>query len=234
MAYLSLPDGSYYEIPKGMSPRQAFVEAYKKYPQAFGVQPEAPAKAKQPGIIEIGIAGAKKLLSSQQTTLGSLINPEEAAQAGLARARALEEKTPSALSLEKVKEAYAKDGVFSAAGEVLRQAPSFITEQFPQVAQSFTTGRLGAMAGAPLGPYGAIGGGIAGAFAPLFLQSYGAGAERRAAEGLPQEPGKTALSATGQAALEYAFGQVSSKLAFLSSGLLTFNLFFFGFFATSA
>lgn len=204
MAYLSLPDGSYYEIPKGMSPRQAFVEAYKKYPQAFGVQPEAPAKAKQPGIIESGVAGAKKLLSSQQTALGSLINPEEAAQAGLARARALEEKTPSALSLEKVKEAYAKDGFFPAAGEVLRQAPSFIAEQFPQVAQSFTTGRLGAMAGAPLGPYGAIGGGIAGAIAPLFLQSYGAGAERRAAEGLPQEPGKTALSATGQAALEYA------------------------------
>ncbi len=204
MAYLSLPDGSYYEIPKGMSPRQAFVEAYKKYPQAFGVQPEAPAKAKQPGIIESGIAGAKKLLSSQQTALGSLINPEEAAQAGLARARALEEKTPSALSLEKVKEAYAKDGFFPAAGEVLRQAPSFIAEQFPQVAQSFTTGRLGAMAGAPLGPYGAIGGGIAGAIAPLFLQSYGAGAERRAAEGLPQAPGTTALSATGQAALEYA------------------------------
>lgn len=204
MAYLSLPDGSYYEIPKGMSPRQAFVEAYKKYPQAFGVQPEAPAKAKQPGIIESGVAGAKKLLSSQQTALGSLINPEEAAQAGLARARALEEKTPSALSLEKVKEAYAKDGFFPAAGEVLRQAPSFIAEQFPQVAQSFTTGRLGAMAGAPLGPYGAIGGGIAGAIAPLFLQSYGAGAERRAAEGLPQAPGTTALSAAGQAGLEYA------------------------------
>jgi hypothetical protein len=204
MAYLSLPDGSYYEIPKGMSPQQARIEAYKKYPQAFGVQPEAPAKAKQPGIIESGVAGAKKLLSSQQTALGSLINPEEAAQAGLARARALEEKTPSALSLERVKEKYNKDGILSAAGEVLSQAPSFIAEQFPQVAQSFTTGRLGAMAGAPLGPYGAIGGGIAGAFAPLFLQSYGAGAERRAAEGLPQEPGKTALSATGQATLEYA------------------------------
>jgi hypothetical protein len=204
MAYLSLPDGSYYEIPKGMSPQQARIEAYKKYPQAFGVQPEAPAKAKQPGIIESGVAGAKKLLSSQQTALGSLINPEEAAQAGLARARALEEKTPSALSLERVKEKYNKDGILSAAGEVLSQAPSFITEQFPQVAQSFTTGRLGAMAGAPLGPYGAIGGGIAGAIAPLFLQSYGAGAERRAAEGLPQAPGTTALSATGQATLEYA------------------------------
>jgi hypothetical protein len=46
--------------------------------------------------------------------------------------------------------------------------------------------------------------GIAGALTPLALQAYGTGAERRAAEGLPQDPGKTALSAAGQAGMEYA------------------------------
>lgn len=204
MAYLSLPDGSYYEIPKGMNAQQAFLEAYKKYPQAFGVQAEAPAKAKEPGVIESGIAGAKKLLSSQRTAIESPFGTEEAARAGVARARELEEKTPSALSLEKVKEKYAKEGFFPAAGEVLRQAPGFIAEQSPQLAEAFAGGRLGAMAGAPLGPGGSLAGGIAGAITPLFLQAYGAGAERRAAEGLQQDPGKTALSATGQAGLEYA------------------------------
>lgn len=202
MAYLSLPDGSYYEIPKGMNAQQAFLEAYKKYPQAFGAQAEAPAKPKDPGILESGIGGAKKLLSSQRTALESLGSPEEAAQAGLTRARELEAKTPSALSLEKVKEKYNKDGILSAAGEVLSQAPSFIAEQLPQLGTAFAGGRLGAIAGAPLGPGGALAGGIAGALTPLALQAYGAGAERRAAEGLPQDPGKTAVSALGQAGLE--------------------------------
>lgn len=204
MAYLSLPDGSYYEIPKGMNAQQAFLEAYKKYPQAFGAQAEAPARAKEPGIIESGVAGAKKLGSSIRTAVESPFGVEEAAQAGLARARALEEKTPSALSLEKVKEKYAQEGFFPAAGEALRQAPSFIAEQLPQLGTAFAGGRLGAIAGAPLGLPGVIGGGIAGALTPMALQAYGAGAERRAAEGLAQDPGKTAVSALGQAGLETA------------------------------
>lgn len=204
MAYLSLPDGSYYEIPKGMSPQQARTEAYKKYPQAFGISPEVAPKQKEPGIIESGIGGAKKLGSSILTAVESPFGTEAAAQAGLARARALEEKTPSALSLERVKEKYAKDGVLSAAGEVLRQAPSFISEQLPQLGAAFAGGRTGAMLGAPLGPGGAAVMGIAGALTPMALQAYGAGAERRAAEGLPQEPGKTAVSALGQAGLETA------------------------------
>jgi len=218
MAYLSLPDGSYYEIPKGMNAQQAFLEAYKKYPQAFGAQAEAATKPKEPGILESGIGGAKKLLSSQRTALESFINPEEAAQAGVKRSRELEEKTPSQLSLEKVKEKYAKEGFFPAAGEVLRQAPSFVAEQLPQLGESLATARLGAMAGAPGGLPGVIAGGIAGGILPLALQAYGAGAERRSAEGLPQDPGKTALSAAGQASLEYASmaiplgGKIMSRL----------------------
>jgi hypothetical protein len=73
----------------------------------------------------------------------------KAAQAGLTRAQALEEKTPSVLSLDKVKEKYAKDGVLSAAGEVLSQAPGFIMEQLPQLGTAFAGARLGALAGIP-------------------------------------------------------------------------------------
>ena len=197
------PDGKTYSIdgPPNATREQIIGAIQARMQQQ---QAQAAAKPREPGIIESGIGGAKKLLSSQRTALESFASPEEAAQAGLARARALEEKTPTALSLEKVKDKYAQEGFFPAAGEVLRQAPSFIAEQLPQLGTAFAGGRLGAMAGAPLGLPGVIGGGIAGALTPLALQAYGTGAERRAAEGLPQDPGKTAVSALGQAGLETA------------------------------
>jgi hypothetical protein len=197
------PDGKTYSIdgPPNATREQIIGAIQARMQQQ---QAQTAAKPREPGIIESGIGGAKKLLSSQRTALESFASPEEAAQAGLARARALEEKTPSQLSLEKVKDKYAQEGFFPAAGEVLRQAPSFIAEQLPQLGTAFAGGRLGAMAGAPLGLPGVIGGGIAGALTPLALQAYGAGAERRAAEGLPQDPGKTAVSALGQAGLETA------------------------------
>ena len=195
------PDGKTYSIegPPNAT-REQIIGAIQARLQT---QTEA-APTRTPGIIESGIGGAKKLGSSIRTAIESPFGTEEAAQAGLKRSRELEEKTPSQLSLEKVKEKYAKDGFFPAAGEVLRQAPSFISEQLPQLGTAFAGGRAGAMLGAPLGPGGAAVMGIAGAVTPLALQAYGAGAERRAAEGLPQDPGKTALSATGQAGLEYA------------------------------
>lgn len=202
IAKFQLPDGrvARFEVPDGTTPQQA----EQLMAQYFaGPKPEA-APTRTPGIIESGIGGAKKLASSIRTAVESPFGAEEAAQAGVARARALEEKTPSALSLDKVKEKYSTEGFFPAAGEVLRQAPSFITEQLPQLGTAFAGARLGAMAGIPFGPAGPIVGGIAGALAPTALQAYGAGAERRAAEGLPQDPGKTAVSALGQAGLETA------------------------------
>ena len=203
IAKFQLPDGrvARFQVPDGTTPQQAEQLMAQYFTQQ---QPPADQPERTPGILESGVGGAKKLGSSIRTAIESPFGAEKAAQAGLTRARALEEETPSVLSLDKVKEKYAKDGVLSAAGEVLSQAPGFIMEQLPQLGAAFTGGRLGAIAGAPLGPYGAIGGGIVGALSPLALQAYGAGAERRAAEGLPQDPGKTALSAAGQAGMEYA------------------------------
>lgn len=197
IARFQLPDGriARFEVPVGTTPEQA-----TSMFNSFMAQQEEPRR--DVGIIESGVAGLKKLLSSQRTALEAPFGAEEAAQRGLTRARALEAETPSQLSLEAVKKKYAEEGLFPAAGEVLRQAPKFIAEQSPQLAEAFAGGRLGAMAGAPLGPVGSLVGGGAGALAPIFLQSYGAGAERRAAEGLAQEPGKTALSAAGQTAAE--------------------------------
>jgi hypothetical protein len=194
------PDGKTYSIdgPPNATREQIIGAIQARMQQQPPAQPE-----RTPGIIESGIGGAKKLGSAIRTAVESPFGTEEAAQAGLARSRELEAKTPSQLSLEKVKEKY-QEGLLPAAGEVLRQAPNFIMEQLPQLGTAFAGGRAGAMLGAPLGPGGAAVMGIAGAIAPLAAQAYGAGAERRAAEGLPQDPGKTALSAAGQAGLEYA------------------------------
>ena len=201
IAKFQLPDGrvARFEVPDGTTPEQAerLMSQYFAAPQQ-----EAPP-AKTPGVVESGIAGLKKLLSSQRTALESPFGAEEAAQRGLARSRELEAKTPSQLSLEAVKKKYAEEGMLPAAGEVLRQAPHFIAEQAPQLGEMIAGGRVGALAGSPFGPVGSFIGGTAGAVAPLFTQAYGTGAERRAAEGLEQDPTKTAVSAAGQAGVEY-------------------------------
>jgi len=210
IARFQMPDGriARFEVPVGTSPEQA-QSLFDSFIAQQQQQQQAPRK--DVGILESGIGGVKKLLSSQLTALESPFGAEAAAQRGAARARKLEQETPSALSLEAVKKKYAEEGIFPAAGEVLRQAPSFIAEQSPQLAEAFAGGRLGAMAGSPFGPLGTLVGGTAGALAPGFLQAYGGGAERRAELGLTQDPSKTAASAALQTgaeglALGFTFG----------------------------
>ena len=200
IARFQMPDGriARFEVPAGTSPEQAN-SMFNSFLAQQGQQEEP---RRDVGIIESGVAGLKKLLSSQRTALETPFGVEEAAQRGAARARALEAETPSQLSLEAVKKKYAEEGLFPAAGEVLRQAPKFIAEQSPQLAEAYAGGRLGAIAGTPFGPAGPLVGGAIGALSPIFLQSYGTGAERRATEGLAQEPGKTLTSAVGQTAAE--------------------------------
>jgi hypothetical protein len=215
IARFQMPDGrvARYEVPEGTTPEQA----QAMIAQSLGMQQQEEAP-RRPGILESGYAGLEKLLSSQRTAVESAFGPKEAAVSGLQRARALEKETPSQLSLEAVKQKYAQEGFLPAAGEVLRQAPSFIAEQTPQLAEALGGGRLGAMAGSAFGPVGTGVGAVVGAVTPMFLQAFGAGAERREAEGLQPDVLKTGASAAGQAGLEYASlvipfgGKIMSRL----------------------
>lgn len=215
IARFQMPDGrvARYEVPEGTTPEQA----QAMIAQSLGLQQQEEAP-RRPGILESGYAGLEKLLSSQRTAVESAFGPKEAAVSGLQRARALEKETPSQLSLEAVKQKYAQEGILPAAGEVLRQAPSFIAEQTPQLAEALGGGRLGAMAGSAFGPVGTGVGAVVGAVTPMFLQAFGAGAERREAEGLQPDVLKTGASAAGQAGLEYASlvvpfgGKIMSRL----------------------
>ena len=157
------------------------------------------------------VRGGKQLASSIRTGAGALIgSPEEAAIAGVARSRAIGEEAGEGASLEAVKKAYQERGLLSAAGEVAGQIPRALAGQVPQLAAMAGTAKLGAMAGAPLGPVGAIGGGILGAGASLLPQFFGSNIERQAAEQMAKDEqvkidrGAAGAAAAGQAAIEGA------------------------------
>jgi hypothetical protein len=194
--FIQLPDGGYFPLKEGEKPEDAWLAAFEKYPKAFGLEPVAaqvpklPEVAPKTGIGSALIGGAQRYGSQFRTGLGG---GDEAAKAGIARMEEIEKARPSQVSLEKVKQAYEKDGVLSAAGEALGQVPYAIAEQVPQLASMGAGARAGAMAGRFLGPVGAVAGTGIGALAGQFLSSYvptaGANLEAQAraqiAEGKP-------------------------------------------------
>jgi hypothetical protein len=158
------------------------------------------------------MGGLEGLLSSMQTGAGAATgSAEEAALAGLKRGQERADKYGEATSLERVKQAYNKDGLLSAAGEVFRQVPTAIAEQAPNIAATLGSAKLGAMAGTAVAPgIGTLIGGGLGAFAPGALQMFGSNVERQAAEqqraGQPVDinVGQAATAAPIQAALDVA------------------------------
>jgi hypothetical protein len=201
--YIPLPDGSSLKLREGETAAAGWERAQRMYPEAFGLA--APTQEPQEGIIASGIGGAKRFLSTARTGLEALLAPEEAAKRGLARSEELGQQYAPGASLEAVKKAYAERGFFPAAGEVISQIPTALAEQAPQIAATLGSAKLGAMAGTPLGPVGAVVGGIGGATLPSLLQLFGANIERQAAEGAPEiSRGAAAAAAVPGAALEVA------------------------------
>lgn len=172
--------------------------------------------------------GLEGLLSSGQTAVeASMMSPEEAARRGLARGEAMQQKYADQISMDAIKKAYEKDGVMSAAGEVARQIPYAIAEQSPQLAESIAGARIGATAGAPLGPYGALAGGTLGAFLPSYVHQRGAFIERQAAEQQKRgEPLRIDMTKADEAAIKAAgldvvgtFAGFGSKLVSKATGI---------------
>ncbi len=202
------PDGRIYDIegPEGASDAQV-ISALEEH---LASQPK-PKK----GLLAALGKGAESTLSGLRTGVeGTFGSAEEAARAGLQRGEAISGKYADQVSMEKVKEAYNKDGVLSAAKEVGRQIPLAIAEQAPNLATSFGGARLGAIAGTALGPAGTVAGGIAGglagAFLPSLIQQYGGNIERQAQEQMARgepikiEAGTAGAAAVPQAALDVA------------------------------
>jgi len=172
-----LADGRILEFPDGTDP--AVIQATVKKLVAAANPPKE-------GIMAALTGGAKRFGSTIETGLESIIDPTLAAQRGTARQEAISQQYAPGASLEKVKRAYEEKGLFPAAYEAVSQVPSALAEQFPNIASSIGAARVGAMAGSPFGPAGAVAGGIGGAFVPSLMQLYGSGLERQAQEGVPE------------------------------------------------
>lgn len=167
----------------------------------------SPAEDETAGIFEALTGGTKRLLSSGRTALTApFVSGEEAALAGIERQQQIKERP--ATSLEAVKQAYEKDGLFSAAGEVISQIPGALAEQAPFIASIFAGAKAGAALPVPIQfkPFTALAGSL---LAP-FLQSSGSNMERLASEQLAKgekvdinEVGAYGIG-LGQAALERA------------------------------
>ena len=210
---LQAPDGRIYDLeaPEGSSEEQLTATLYHLKPEA------ATPFVQESGVLAGVKKGIEQLVSSGQTAFGAATgDANQAAKDALARNKAMEQKYADQVSLQKIKDVYNKDGLLSAAGETASQIPLAIAEQLPNFGASFAGAKAGAMAGQKAGSMfglrgkalGAIGGGIAGAFTPSYVQQLGGNVERQAQEqekaGKPINIDTTAAATTAvpQAALD--------------------------------
>ena len=73
MAYVQLPDGSFFEIPKGENPHEAYARAQQKYPEAFLSPAEREERQGFGAAVKQGWNQAK---SATEAGLGSLLNSD--------------------------------------------------------------------------------------------------------------------------------------------------------------
>ena len=191
------PDGKLYEIegPAGASKEQIVAAIQAKLA-------ETPAPKEGVGAAFVG--GAKRFGSALQTTGESFFDPVGAAKRGVQRQEAIGQEYAPGADWEKVKQAYSERGLFPAVGEAISQVPAALAEQGVNIGATLGSARLGAMAGAPLGPVGSLVGGGIGATIPSLAQLFGSNIERQAQEGADISRGRAAAAAVPGAALEVA------------------------------
>jgi hypothetical protein len=125
--------------------------------------------------------GGESLVSGIRTGISGIFNPNEAAEAGIARSEDITARLGGDESrLSKVQQAYKDKGLLSAAGTVLGEIPSAIAEQAPNLVTAFGGARLGAMAGSVVPGVGTVGGAVVGAFLPFFFSEYGGNIQQQA------------------------------------------------------
>jgi hypothetical protein len=218
IARFQMPDGriARFEVPEGTTPEEA--QALMEEAVAGGAA-VAPKPARRPGIGAEFSRGLESLLGSSGTGIAAFGGQESAnraAEEGLKRSQGIAEKY-GASPWERVKQKYndPKGGFASAAGEFVANMPAALASQAPQLAASLGAAKLGAMAGAPLGPVGSIVGGAGAAVASMYPQFLGSGLETQAAEavkaGRPVNVDLPAahLAAAGSSALEVGGGALA-------------------------
>lgn len=218
------PGGKIYRVegPEGADHEQ-IIGALEEHLASLPPTPEP-----KRGVGASFMKGLEGLLSSGQTAVeASMMSPEEAARRGLERGERMGAEYADQTSLQAVKDAYQKQGLLPAAKELARQVPLALAEQAPQFAETIGGARVGAALGAPLGPYGAIAGGIGGAFVPSFIHQRGSDIERQAIEQqkrgqqLSIDLNKADIAAAKQAGLDVVgnFAAFGGKLVSKATGI---------------
>ena len=185
------------ESPEPLTDQQAYAAALQ---QIKAGKVEKPAS----GILGALGKGFESSVSAARAGIKGLIAPEEAAEEAKARGEDIAKRYAEQVSLEKVKKAYEERGLLPAAGEAISQIPYAIAEQAPNIAATLAGGRLGAMAGAPFGPAGVIGGALVGAATPSLFQQAGGNIQRQAEEAIArgETPEISRLAAYGTGAVQ--------------------------------
>lgn len=218
------PGGKIYRVegPEGADHEQ-IIGALEEHLASLPPTPEP-----KRGVGASFMKGLEGLLSSGQTGIeASMMSPEEAARRGLERGERMGAEYADQTSLQAIKDAYQKQGLLPAAKELARQVPLALAEQAPQFAETIGGARVGAALGAPLGPYGAIAGGIGGAFVPSFIHQRGSDIERQAIEQqkrgqqLSIDLNKADIAAAKQAGLDVVgnFAAFGGKLVSKATGI---------------
>jgi hypothetical protein len=201
MAYVRLPDNSYFKVPEGASPEQAMQVAQQKYPKAFMSEKELESKQGFSAAVGQAFRGAK---AAGYEGAGKLLDSEMLKDLSKEEYEKLE-KDPSFIptTAEDRKAAFSK-GLMSGIGALGRE---YISEPVGGMVGRFGVplgvGALATVAAPTLG-VGALGAGVIGGAvtaAADYLPQVGENLERQRATGKPENLSDAALTAIPQAAL---------------------------------
>ncbi|MNK46992.1 hypothetical protein D3C87_657930 [compost metagenome] len=190
---ITLPDGRVIsDIPDNISQAEAKARILKNFPEfrekGFG----AAVKSGLEGLVGAGL-GVGLGLSPESETLRSAVQASQEAQAA----------KYGGPSYEDVERTFTQQGGVAGLKSLYEFGKGAIGQSLPYMAAPLAGGRLGAMAGTALGgPAGGVVGGLAGAGLASAAQFFGTNIGRQVQEGQPVEPGKAALAAIPQAALD--------------------------------
>lgn len=190
---ITLPDGRVIsDIPDNISQAEAKARILKNFPEfrekGFG----AAVKSGLEGLVGAGLG------------VGLGLNPEsEKLRSAVQASQEAQEAKYGGPSYADVEQAFTQQGGVAGLKSLYEFGKGAIGQSLPYMAAPLAGGRLGAMAGTAIGgPAGGVVGGLAGAGLASAAQFFGTNIGRQVQEGQPVEPGKAALAAIPQAALD--------------------------------
>lgn len=227
--YLPLPNGKYFEIREGETPEQALSAAMAQYPEAFGRGKQATGPRQQTGLMADFAGAGANLMNIGRTGIAALTgDTTKAAEEGVARQEALQQKYKSGFDPEKIVQKFDQGEYFGAAGEAISQVPSAIASLLPSVGQEFGLAAAGRLGGGALGtlvagPAGTAVGQQVGQYALPFIvnavQALGSQAQEKVQtqKEAGEKPDVNALELAPYAAGNAALNLVGTKVAMPSA-----------------